>query len=461
MVRIRYDLPADFFSKGFTTETDLFQKKDLADRLSKLYGSLTHGTVAILDGRWGSGKSVFAQQWKTHLENTGIPCIYFDAFASDYIEDPFTVVASSLVKAAKMAQSRDDVVYNQFLGAVVKTIRAIAVPSPKLVVKAATFGLIGKDEIDGFGDASAEIVSDFGEMTESGIATWLEKQTENHEKFMALRKALETLPSVLYKDLQIRLNIESAEPVKNQSLVVMIDELDRCRPDFALSILEVLKHFFGTSSIHFVLITNLNHLTSSVNNRYGTGESSIEYIQKFYDFIIPFEGRKASLSETNASLHTRRLLEQLFTGMRNQEGYDLAEVISQMVAAYNLSLRQAERIVTNIVLCNIDYSSTNFRPAILVALLVLIKSEQPALFYSIKGDRYNNIDLQEFIDKGTWAGNIPIERLKKIILYHSDPNIDENDVSFEGYAFPMFGFHFRSRMEVLPYLANSVVDKYT
>jgi hypothetical protein len=45
---------------GFTATGDLFHKKDLADRLTSMFITLEHGSVYLLDGRWGIGKSVFA-----------------------------------------------------------------------------------------------------------------------------------------------------------------------------------------------------------------------------------------------------------------------------------------------------------------------------------------------------------------------------------------------------------------
>ena len=60
---------------------------------------------------------------------------------------------------------------------------------------------------------------------------------------------------------------DDAKPIK---LVIMVDELDRCRPDYALSLLEIIKHFFNVEGVHFVLGVNLSELQNIVRARYGS-----------------------------------------------------------------------------------------------------------------------------------------------------------------------------------------------
>lgn len=66
----------------------------------------------------------------------------------------------------------------------------------------------------------------------------------------------------------------------------MIDELDRCRPDYALSLLEIVKHFFNVSGVHFVLGVNLSELQNSVRVRYGSNVDAATYLQKFYSVVL-------------------------------------------------------------------------------------------------------------------------------------------------------------------------------
>ncbi|MEM8981046.1 MAG: P-loop NTPase fold protein [Pseudomonadota bacterium] len=68
------------------------------------------------------------------------------------------------------------------------------------------------------------------------------------------------------------------DPKPTKKLVFVVDELDRCRPDYALSVLETIKHFFAIPGVHFVLGTNLKILTKSVSSVYGLGDGAEGYL---------------------------------------------------------------------------------------------------------------------------------------------------------------------------------------
>src|SRR3546814_13735172 len=132
----------------------------------------------------------------------------------------------------------------------------------------------------------------------------LEEHAGDEANFEALRASLGSRPSLHAKKRNTdQASTEGREEANSSSLVVIIDELDRCRPDFALGVLVVLKHFFRAERVHFVLVTNLNHLLLSVPKRYGVGESAQEYIHNFYDFIISFEPRQPHHRATTAHSH--------------------------------------------------------------------------------------------------------------------------------------------------------------
>lgn len=68
------------------------------------------------------------------------------------------------------------------------------------------------------------------------------------------------------------------------SLVVFVDELDRCSPMYAVRLLERVKHFFDCSCVKFVFATNLRQLGATIRNFYGVSFDSTKYLNKFFDF---------------------------------------------------------------------------------------------------------------------------------------------------------------------------------
>ena len=71
-----------------------------------------------------------------------------------------------------------------------------------------------------------------------------------------------------------------------EKIVVFIDELDRCKPDFALKLLERIKHYVDHKNVIFVISTNLTELQHMINNVYGNGFSSTKYFDRFFDYLF-------------------------------------------------------------------------------------------------------------------------------------------------------------------------------
>lgn len=71
-----------------------------------------------------------------------------------------------------------------------------------------------------------------------------------------------------------------------QKLVIFIDELDRCKPNFAIEMLERIKHYFDDDRIIFVASINREQLIHSISKYYGTNFDSTGYLDKFFDWNI-------------------------------------------------------------------------------------------------------------------------------------------------------------------------------
>ncbi len=112
--------------------------------------------------------------------------------------------------------------------------------------------------------------------------------------------------------------------IMNYPLVIVIDELDRCRPTFAIDVLEVAKHLFSTDGVVFVLALNQRQLGHSVAAIYGDRFDSIGYLEKFVDvtFRLPPVDREkflfSQLSEKSKKRHGtdrdfQRAIDRLFS----------------------------------------------------------------------------------------------------------------------------------------------------
>jgi hypothetical protein len=71
--------------------------------------------------------------------------------------------------------------------------------------------------------------------------------------------------------------------------IIFVDELDRCRPDFAMRLLETIKHFFDIPGITFVLAYDEMFLSSAAKSLYGPSFDADNYLRRFIDvrFWLP------------------------------------------------------------------------------------------------------------------------------------------------------------------------------
>lgn len=155
-------------------------------------------------------------------------------------------------------------------------------------------------------------------------------------------------------------------------MVFIIDELDRCRPDFALSVLERIKHFFSVQNVHFVLGANCSQLRNSIRSAYGNDVDAALYLQKFVSVTFLMGNNTGRLNRT-AAIHYLRHISQSMTNIRSY--MDMIEAYDRMQA---LNLRSIERIATAISLA-VNVSPVMPPPQILSPLAVM-KVMRPDLY---------------------------------------------------------------------------------
>jgi len=111
-----------------------------------------------------------------------------------------------------------------------------------------------------------------------------------------------------------------------QKLVIFIDELDRCRPSFAIEMLERIKHYFDDDRIIFIASVNREQLIHSISKYYGINFDSTGYLDKFFD-------RNVYLPEIDTSCGGTQTV--IFP-----EKYHLQNIAKGLNAYYHLSLRE-------------------------------------------------------------------------------------------------------------------------
>ncbi len=349
---------------GFDPSVDLFGREAFGEQLAKLVEGTNGELVIALDAPWGEGKSTFIKMWGGyvgHVRTKKFRTITFDAFSNDYQKDPFLTLASQFYGLVES----DNVKSTKFKEVMSKTIKSLARGALKIGVKAAAEGLLVGSVLD-------SVSRDVGQVLSKEADTIVADRLGSNK---ADRKAIDDFKIFLAEDLVG----EDVRPV-----VFIIDELDRCRPDFALELLESIKHIFSVKGVTFILSLNRRQLEASVNYRYGAGITASEYLQKFVNLwcLLPRTvGGRQDYGKKYLQAALRSMREECDT--RDDEYAVDAMVVLMRYAS--LSYRSKERVLTNYaVICNVSGgTSFNEHYQITIGFICFVKAVHPNLFADV------------------------------------------------------------------------------
>lgn len=254
------------FIDGEPFANDLFGREVLAIRLTDYIYRLREGCVIGIDAPWGEGKTWFGKNWEGYLKKNGFKTVYLDAFQHDYFEDPFLALSAEILSL--LEKENPDVA---------KKTRRYVLDIGKVLFPIGSKVLV-----------SSMVRWSFGSWGQKTIEEAISKASENFVE-NRLKKYEEEKKSVdnLKKELS-ELALEGGKPI-----VFFVDELDRCKPPYAIKMLERIKHFFDIPNLVFVLMINRNQLERSVEGIYGLKENETnEYLQKFVHFFLRLPKRK-------------------------------------------------------------------------------------------------------------------------------------------------------------------------
>lgn len=280
-------------------QKNTIQRNNQLSVLVRLLNSLDASTTIAIDGAWGSGKTVFVKQLcalaDKDVENYGNSSFdeteieelrnsqkvfYFNAWENDYIGDALSAIILKLIASSG----------ESFNEAAMK--RALSAINPSAALKNLTHDLIdfeGKPKKDKLIENIKELV-------------------ERHD---AVNDFLDAMKS----------------SKENERIVFIIDELDRCKPSFAVDLLEVMKHYFVRSDMTFIVTANLLELTHTIKKYYGDDFDGFSYLNKFFDLTI-------GLQKVDIESYARSTLSW------SPNSYVVHKVAHDLIRYYDLSMRE-------------------------------------------------------------------------------------------------------------------------
>jgi hypothetical protein len=313
---------------GFKSEFDIFKRKSYGESLYNLINNTDDELVLALDAPWGEGKSTFIQMWRGLLAEKTITNIYFDAFENDYQKDAFLAISSQLYE---LIEESDVETKTEFKDKALSVFNVVGRAGLRIGIRALTVGAL--DEI--VLNSSADDVSEEASSLIDGL---IEKQLTaakgSRESLEEFKRYLSSLGEKLGKD---------------KKLVFIIDELDRCKPKFALSILEAIKHLYSVPNITFVLVMNRKQIEESIRHEYGSRIDAEKYLQKFISIWTALP-KPNEPSNSVIKTYIVNCLKEMGFEIKTSAHESTFTLFQDLAIHYDLSLREIEKSLTNYAL---------------------------------------------------------------------------------------------------------------
>ena len=336
-----YELEPTFENVAETLLNDTLKRNNYLYKFYDLLKYINSSCSICLDGAWGSGKTFFVKQAQLLLlsenplleigkldidtteeeknklkeiqeaklkkikdiKNIQYP-IYYDAWDNDNAEDPILSLVYAITKALHSEGVFDEKSekWNGIKNTIKAIVNATEVQYP-LPIESAKVSIKVKGE---------NFLKALEQNKKSDLLVNFKKQDE-----------LRLLVDTFFNDIL---------PERGNRLVIFIDELDRCKPTFAIMLLERIKHYFNQQNVTFVFSTNIKELNKTVCNYYGQGFSADRYLDRFFNL-------KLQLPKVDTKTYFDYL--EVF----NNFGYNEA-ILREVVLYTNLELREISRFIS-------------------------------------------------------------------------------------------------------------------
>lgn len=354
-------------------EKDLLNRKVEAEFLStyllkRFENNKDKPFVLNLNAEWGFGKTFFLKNLSKDFKEKEYPVLYFDAWKNDYTKEPLLSFISEMdgllkpffnknAKVKGLFKKTMDNAKNILVPIITKKVTGIAFDEFEEIINK-------KAESDENKDVKEEITS----VVSKGVESLLKKHTSIKNSITEFKKNMGIL-------LTQKINLP---------MFIFIDELDRCRPNYAIELLENIKHIFDIPGIVFVITTDSKQLSHSINAVYGNNFASERYLKRFFD-------QEYTLTKPDNYLFAKYLFEmnniidndKLFSPLNSSLYPDInlnVKLFSYFADYFGLSYRDQEQVATVLTAISLTWNNTNKIHLGYILFLIILKQRSNDLF---------------------------------------------------------------------------------
>ncbi|WAG08004.1 KAP family NTPase [Aeromonas jandaei] len=382
---VQWDGPGAIAGSEESLSADRLDRARYAEFLTKYLAAegKQRNYVLNLNAEWGAGKTWFIKRWYMELK-AHYPTVYIDAWLQDFSDDPLLTVISSIIDQLKMIAGKE----NPIPEGMRQRLLGLFKIGGKLALKAAIKKAgLEEDDFSLEGDDANQLVD-----------ALCSNQKERYE-------------SIQYLKQEIRQWVEGAvglsEGGLNYPAFILIDELDRCRPSYAVEMLETIKHIFDIPKVVFVLATDTEQLQHAIKVIYGEGFDAQNYLGRFFQrrFTLNRKSRREFISNI---LEVRTLPDvstMVWPELSSQRV--LLEVVTAVSDSLELSLRQTEQIIDRLLF--VARKSRRKRVNLIFLMYLFALHEKDYQLYSGVADG-GLLYIQDISNEKTFAHKISLKK---------------------------------------------------
>lgn len=332
--------PFEVPESGDPFVNDKLNRKDQVEAVTSLLRNVNGSCVLAVDAPWGAGKTVFLNMLVQNLRNQDFRVAEFNAWETDFSNDPLIALFSALEPALGVAPEHNRKELLQAGAALIFKLASSSVP---------------------FVPDVAHVITE----TAEEMQTAFKKRLESH------REAVRAIQE--FKNMLTKLD-DSSLPV-----VVCVDELDRCRPNYAIEFLEIAKHIFDVDGVAFVLTVNLAELANSVSVMYGDRFDGNTYLRRFVDHVLylPKPDRNHFIDDLLDSVGLHHI--------KDSSRFVRIFFNDFVVEASHISLRDIEQAIHHLGIALRATKPSSLEGGVpletIIAILMIIRIVSPRLYY--------------------------------------------------------------------------------
>ena len=344
-------------------QNDKLDRSHLSDVLTDVvtfYGQ--SGCVMALNGEWGAGKTTFVKMWGQKLKNDGFKTLYFNAWVTDFSDDALMSIVSELKELSPQ---------NGNVNKLASYAARIVLSVGKGLLKKVTG--IESEELDAAISETSEIGKEY--LKEFAV------QKETIEEFKRQVKEYVT---------------DNAE---EHPVVFFVDELDRCNPNYAVSVLERIKHLFDIPNLVFVLAINKKQLCNAIQGYFGSmNMDSNEYLRRFID--IEYTLPAPQLEKFCNYLYDEYGFDDFFQDNARLQYFNskyesdsFKDIAHQLCQVSQVNLRQMDRIYAYARLALMQFEANTYLMPDIYFMLCFWKVINPTFYNDIRHKIYTPQEL--------------------------------------------------------------------